>query len=258
MRNAISSEWLKLQRRGLRFTLPVSLVVLALGSSFLANYSLFFGSHMVKQVEVINSLPQKEFLLSGFLIYFYFLGMCILVISAMSISTEYSLGTIKNVFINQPKRLTFLLGKGLSLAIYSSILFTITTFFSILSNVFIELIGGIHFHSLFQFNIIRFTAICLVCSYLSMLMYLAIGLSCGMIMKSPTISIAVPLLWMIVAEPVLASSIKPIARFLPGVAIAQLGNPKSFGTFSASFGIVLLLVGTISIAGVRSIKNSDI
>jgi ABC-type transport system involved in multi-copper enzyme maturation permease subunit len=225
---------------------------------FTTSLSLFFHFKGETHAQAVMHLGNDKFLSSGVGLIVFFVGVSIFSLSASSISSEYALGTIKNCFVNQPSRVKFLVSKFLTLTIYGTILFFACCLVTVLSTMVFGLVGGIEYEKIFSLHSFGNAVSISITSCLAVLSYLLLGLIAGTLLNSPAIAISLPLIWLIVIEPLLSGGAKIISPYLFGNAVAKMATPNSLGSFSENLLIVAIyLIPLILLAG-RETINRDI
>lgn len=258
MKSIIYSELLKLKKKSTLFYLPISMGLVALVIAFTSCISLYFHFKGQTHKSAIVNLANKYFMSSGVVLILFFLGVSLLALSASSIASEYSLGTIKNCFLNQPRRSNFLAGKFLAMTIYGSTLYAVSCFITIFATMIFGLVGGIKLSAILSIHTLLTTVSVCTTSYLAVLSYLILGLGLGTVLRSPTQAIALPLIWLVVIEPLISGVAKILSPFLFGNAVAKMATPHNLGGFSGNLLIVLVYLIPLTAYAYRLIICRDI
>ena len=153
-----------------------------------------------------------------------FLSLIALSLFASQSANEYSYGTLRNLLVRQPRRMILLGGKFLAMAFFSMALITFVALVNILLS-FAE--SGIA-HADTKLWLSSKAIHSFLGTFGNMLLatigYGIYGASLGIIMKSPMSAISISLLWFMVLENILGSTLPEAARWLPGNALAALSN----------------------------------
>ena len=240
MKGVIFSELLKLRKRSTLVFLPTAMAATSLALAFASCVSLYFHFSGQTHLTAIKNLSGKNLLGSGIGMINFFLSISLFALTASSMASEYSLGTIKNCYINQPNRKNFLAGKFLALTIYTTALFALCSFISLGATAIFAFGGGVRMGVIFGFHSVLTAILACLSSYLAIIAYIVLGLVCGTVLSSPTLAISLPLIWLIVIEPIISGAVKSISPYLFGNAVGRIVTPHSLGSFSEALLIVLI------------------
>jgi ABC-type transport system involved in multi-copper enzyme maturation permease subunit len=153
-----------------------------------------------------------------------FLSLIALSLFASQSANEYSYGTLRNLLVRQPKRMILLGGKFLAMAFFTTLLITFVACVNILLS-FAE--SGIA-HANTKLWLSSKAIHAFLSTYGNMLLatigYGIYGASLGIILKSPMSAISISLLWFMVLENILGSTLPEAARWLPGNALAAVST----------------------------------
>ncbi|HUW77713.1 MAG TPA: ABC transporter permease [Candidatus Nanopelagicaceae bacterium] len=180
------------------------------------------------------------------------LGVVAFCIFAAQIAQEYTLGTMRNLLVRQPRRLTLLLGKYLSMVSFAALIVLVSAVVSVITSyiwanskhISTALWGsGSAYHSLFLtfLNVLIAT-----------LGYGTIGILLGLVLRSPISSISIGLAWLLIVEGIVSSVFTGMRGWLPGqlLAIVAAGGDPSVSysrALTTSVGFLLLALAAISL-----------
>lgn len=258
MRTLLLPELLKLKKKTTIIYLPLAMAIVSLVIAFTSCISLFFRFKGETHQRAVATLETKTFLSSGVTLLIFFVGISLFVLAASSIASEYSLGTLKNCFIFQPNRMKFLLGKLCAVILYGSALFALCCLITIFASAVFGLVGGVRAGVIFSLSSLLITASVCCTSYLAVISYVILGVSAGTILKSPAMAISLPLIWMVVIEPLFGGAVKFISPYLFGNAVAKMATPHNLGGFSGNLLIVLIYLIPLSVNSYRVTMVRDI
>jgi len=244
------AEWRKTRRPTLFIGTLVAITMVSILTS-----SIFFlvmdEPRRGREVRVTKAMfEQAGGLTLGFANAGGLLGVVALCIFAAQMSQEYSLGTMRNLLVRQPRRITLLLGKYLSMASFAMLIVLVSAIVSVATSY----VGAnakhldttlwntsAAYHSLF---------LTFVNVLIATLGYGTIGIFLGIILRSPISSISIGLAWLLIIEGILAAVLTSTRQWLPGQLlsiVAAGGDPDvsySRALISASLFMVLALVAS--------------
>jgi len=157
------------------------------------------------------------------------LGVVALCVFATQMAQEYSLGTMRNLLVRQPRRMTLLFGKYLAMATFGILIVVVSAIVSVTTSY----IGanakhldtalwstGAAYHSL----LLTFLNV-----LIATLGYGTIGIFLGIALRSPISAISIGLAWLLVVEGIMAAVITSTRQWLPGQLlsiVAAGGDPE--------------------------------
>ncbi len=247
------AEWRKLRRPTLFIGSLLSVAaVSALASSVL--FLVMDQPRRGKEVHVTRvMLEQASGLTLGFAGSGSLLGVVALCVFAAQMAQEYSLGTMRNLLVRQPRRVTLLIGKYLSMAAFAFVMVIVSAIISIITeyigasanNLNTSLWGSATaYHSL---------ALTTVNVLIATLGYGTIGMSLGILLRSPISSISIGLAWLLVVEGIMSTVITSTRTWLPGQLlsiVASGGSPdvsysRALTAAAIYLGIALIAIGAL-------------
>jgi ABC-2 type transport system permease protein len=168
------------------------------------------------------------------------LGIIALCVFAAQSAQEYTYGTLRNLLVRQPKRLTLLMGKYAAMKTFALALVIINAVVSIAISIYLSDRAKVATDLWFTSAGWSAIAHALVNVYISVIFYAVIGIALGILLRSPISAISIALVWILIIEN-LIGAVKPVTlKWMPGnqfATIAQGGTP----TISYSHA---LIVGT--------------
>lgn len=179
------------------------------------------------------------------------LGIITLCVFAAQSAQEYTYGTLRNLLVRQPRRLTLLMGKYGAMKIFALILTIVNAIVSIAISVYLS--DRAKVSTDLWFTSAGWSAIghTLFNVYLSVIFYAIIGIALGIFLRSPISAISIALVWILILEN-LIGAVKPATLdWMPGnqlATIAQGGTPLiSYShalILGSSYVLVALLVSS--------------
>jgi ABC-2 type transport system permease protein len=243
------AEWRKLRRPSL-FIATMAAVV---GASGLVTSLLFLlidsrqGNARQGQMIDRTTLELPHGLSIGFSSSAGLLGLIALCIFASQTAQEYTHGTLRNLLVRQPRRLTLLLGKFLAMCFFTlisvilSAIISITLAFALSGKA--KVVTSAWSTSDARIGVLHTFVNVLV----SVIAYGAVGMILGLLLRSPISSISIGVAWLLVVENIIAATVKNSGKWLPG----QLMNTVAAGgDFTATYSHALLVLSAYLAAGV--------
>ena len=156
------------------------------------------------------------------------LGIIALCVFAAQSAQEYTYGTLRNLLVRQPRRLTLLMGKYSAMKSFALILTIINAIVSIAISFYLSDRAKVSTDLWFTSAGWSAIAHTLVNVYISIVFYAIIGITLGILLRSPISAISIALVWILIIEN-LIGAVKPVTlEWMPGnqfATIAQGGTP---------------------------------
>lgn len=243
------AEWRKLRRP----SLFVGTMAAIVGASALVTSLLFLlidsaqGNAREGQMITRASLELPHGLSIGFSSSAGLLGLVALCIFASQTAQEYTHGTLRNLLVRQPRRLTLLLGKFLAMCLFAlisvilSAIVSITLAFALSGKA--KVVTTAWSTSDARIGVLHTFVNVLV----SVIAYGTIGMILGLLLRSPISAISIGVAWLLVVENIIAATVKHSGKWLPG----QLMNTiAAGGDFNATYSHALLVLFAYLAVGV--------
>lgn len=175
------------------------------------------------------------------------LGVVALSIFAAQTALEYSNGTLRNLLVRQPRRLQLLVGKFISMVIFAALIAIVAAVVSVATASLVAPYFEVNTEAWFTDEGWIKVWQTLVNTLVSMIGYGTLGMSLGLLFRSPITSIALGLAWLLPLEGILSGLVDGAIRWLPG---ALLSTIAAGGIAQVSYQRALLLSGMyVAIAG---------
>ncbi len=248
MINVFFAEWRKLRRPALF----VGTMVAVVGVSALVTSLLFLmidsaqnNSHQ-EQMANRATLELPIGVSVGFAASAGLLGLVALCIFASQTAQEYTYGTLRNLLVRQPRRLTLLLGKFFAMNLFALISVVLSAIVSI--SLAFALSGKAKVTTTAWSTSEARTALfhTFVNVFISVIASGTIGMILGLLLRSPISSIAIGVGWLLVVESIIAATVDRSGRWLPGQLINSVA---AGGDFNASYSHALLVLCAYLAAG---------
>ncbi len=243
MLGAFSSEWVKLRRK--------SMLLWGIGGTlfFTVLATLFTFERAVKVLEpgfhghgfrvTVAELSQPNGLVHGIVDVSNLVGIVALALFAGATATEYSLGTLRNLLVRQPRRIKLLCGKFLALALF--VLLAILLAF-IVASVVAFAVGpgkGVDTSAWTSSAGLKDTSQALFHIYIAALGYGVLGTALAVILRSPAVAITIGVAYALPGEAIINALWDNGDRWLPGQLLSAVAHG---GTSSTSYSRALLIV----------------
>jgi ABC-2 type transport system permease protein len=241
------SEWVKLRRHTL---LLGTFGGLALAASF---FSILVFTQAAKvgpgsaDLPSLQVLAQPNGLIHGLSRAVVLLGIVAFGIAASQIATEYSLGTLRQLLVRQPRRAVLLIGKYLGVISFlaSAVVFAavVTGGVAVLMAHLRHVPVGAWFSATGMGDLTK----ALGQLVLSVIGFATLGLAVGLFLRSSVFAVIVGFAYLVPVENVIGRILPGTTRWLPGqllVAVGQGGNSStSMGRALLLSGLYLALIG---------------
>lgn len=263
MIRTLFAEWRKLRRPTLFF------------GTFLA--ALFFSGLITSFMYLMIDSPQgnsdrgrvvsREILglasgsVHGFASVGGLLGIIILCVFAAQTAQEYTYGTLRNLLVRQPRRITLLVGKYAAMKTFALLFALVNMVISIGISVYLSARAKVSTELWFTSAGWSSIAHTFINVYISIVFYAIIGIALGILLRSPISAISIALVWLLILEN-LIGAVKPVTLdWMPGnqlATIAQGGTPLlsySHALLLGSLYVLLALAISTTVFVKRDVAN---
>jgi len=173
------------------------------------------------------------------------LGIIALCVFAAQSAQEYTYGTLRNLLVRQPRRLTLLFGKYAAMKSFALLLTLINAVVSIAISVYLSDRDKVSTDLWFTSDGWTYIGQTLVNVYISIVFYAIIGITLGILLRSPISAISIALVWILIIEN-LIGAVKPVTLdWMPGnqfATIAQGGTPDISYSHALTLGTSYVLL----------------
>jgi ABC-type transport system involved in multi-copper enzyme maturation permease subunit len=189
------------------------------------------------------------------------LGTIVLCVFAAQTAQEYTYGTLRNLLVRQPRRLVLLAGKYAAMKIFALILVVINAAVSIAISLYLSDRAKVTTDLWFTSDGWSAIGHTLVNVYISVVFYAVIGITLGILLKSPISSISIALVWILILENLIGAVKPSTLKWMPGnqfSIIAQGGSETitySHALILGTFFVFLALVISSFIFAKRDVAN---
>ena len=189
------------------------------------------------------------------------LGTIVLCVFAAQTAQEYTYGTLRNLLVRQPRRLVLLAGKYAAMKTFALILVVINAAVSIAISLYLSDRAKVTTDLWFTSDGWSAIGHTLVNVYISVVFYAVIGITLGILLKSPISSISIALVWILILENLIGAVKPSTLKWMPGnqfSIIAQGGSETisySHALTLGTFFVFLALAISSFIFAKRDVAN---
>jgi ABC-2 type transport system permease protein len=177
------------------------------------------------------------------------LGIIILCVFAAQTSQEYTYGTLRNLLVRQPRRLTLLAGKYAAMKVFALLFAFINAIVSIAISVYLSDRAKVSTDLWFTSDGWSAIGHTFINVYISIVFYAVIGIALGILLRSPISAISIALVWLLIIEN-LIGAVKPVTLdWVPGnqlATIAQGGSESISYSHALSLGSFYVLIALVA------------
>ena len=169
------------------------------------------------------------------------LGLVALCVFAAQSAQEYTYGTLRNLLVRQPRRLTLLLGKFSAMTLFALLSVALSAIVSL--TLAYALAGRAKVATSAWFSHQAGSALLhtFVNVFISVIAYGLIGMALGLLLRSPISAISIGVAWLLVIENIIAATVKGSGRWMPGQLITTI---SSGGDFNSSYSHAILILAS--------------
>lgn len=241
------AEWRKLRRP----PLFIGTMFASVGVSALVTSLLFLlidsAQGNSREGQVINraQLELPHGLWAGFSGSAGLLGLVAFCVFASQTAQEYTHGTLRNLLVRQPRRLTLLLGKFIAMCSFALISVILSAIVS--TTLAFALSGRAKVVTTAWTTSDARTGLLhtFVNVLISVIAFGTIGMILGLFLRSPISSISIGVAWLLVVENIIVATVKHSGKWMPGQLINTIA---AGGDLTASYShAILFLVGYLGV-----------
>jgi ABC-2 type transport system permease protein len=232
------SEWVKLRRHTLLLGTFGGLAVAASFFSILVFTQAAPVGPGSADLPSLQTLAQPNGLIHGLTRAIVLLGIIAFGIAAAQIATEYSLGTLRQLLVRQPRRAVFLVGKYLGVL---SFLVSAVVFAAVATGgvaIVMAHVRHVPVGAWFSSTGIGDLTRALGELLLSVIGFATLGLAVGLFLRSSVFAVIVGFAYLVPVESIIGRILPATNQWLPGQLLVAVGQG---GNSTTSFGRALLL-----------------
>ena len=233
------SEWRKLRRP----TLFLGTLAAVIGLTGLISSLLFLlldserGNGREGMIITRETLALPNGLYVGFANSAGLLGVIALCVFAAQTAIEYTNGTLRNLLVREPRRLLLLAGKYLAMISFALITVCFSAIVSVGISATLANVKDVNTDLWYTSSALSLFGSTFGNVLLSVISYGTVGMTLGLLLRSPISSISIALAWILVVENILSATVDGISKWLPGQLMSSI--PVHFGVdFSYSWALI--------------------
>ena len=235
---AFRSEWIKLRRPSLLVSTYIGLAAAAALFTILLFTQAGNGRHRDGGIPTLTELGQPNGLIHGLSQATVLLGIVAFGIAAAQIASEYSLGTLRQLLVRQPRRWVLLAGKYLGVLTFLAIA---VVFAAVLATVVaFAMAHGRHVPTAAWTSSAGISDLTRALGnlVLAVIGYASLGLAVGLFIRSSVFSVIIGFAWLLPIEQIVMKIVPATTPWLPGSALTIVGQG---GTTSVGYAHSLLV-----------------
>lgn len=188
-------------------------------------------------------------------------GIIILCVFAAQTAQEYSVGTLRNLLVRQPRRLIVLLGKFAAMKLFALALVLINAAISIGISYYLSDRAKVSTELWFTSSGWSAITHTIINTYVAVIFFGVIGMTMGIILRSPISAISVSVLWFLIIENLIIAVKSVTANWMPGSqfqVIASGGSETISYTHALTVGsafIGIMVVIAFTLFSQRDVAN---
>jgi ABC-2 type transport system permease protein len=244
--SAFRSEWIKLRRRGLLLgtfgglTLAASLFSVLTFSQAAAVGPGRAGLPSLQQLALPNGL------IHGLDFALILLGIVAFGLAAAQMASEYSLGTLRQLLVRQPRRTEFLAGKYLAVITFIVSAIVVAAVLTGIVDVVLAHLRHVPVKAWFTATGIGDLTRALGELLLAAAGFATLGMAVGLLLQSSVFAVIVGFAYLLPVEMLIERIFPPTKRWLPGQLLTDLGQGADFSRSLLISVIYLAVVGAIT------------
>jgi ABC-2 type transport system permease protein len=235
---AFRSEWIKMRRRTLLFGTFGGLALAASFFSILTFTQAPSTGTGSADLPSLVALAQPNGLIHGMSRAVVLLGIVAFGIAASQIATEYSLGTLRQLLVRQPRRAVLLAGKYLGVVSFVVGAVVFAAFATGIVSIILAHARHVPVGAWFSGTGIKDLTRALGELLLATVGFTTLGLVAGLFLRSSVFAVIVGFAYLVPVESVIGRIIPAANRWLPGQLLAVVGQG---GTTVSSFPRALII-----------------
>ena len=252
---AFTSEWTKLRRRTLFLSTFLGLAVAA--SLFVV--LMFSQASANGGIVSLHQLAQPNGLVIGVARAAMLLGVVAFGIAASQVASEYSLGTLRQLLVRQPRRAVLLAGKMLGVITFLVLALCFAAVVALIVAVVAARARGVPTNAWFTGTGLGDLFRELGDLVLATIGYSVLGMALGQFVRSAVFAVIVGFAWLIAVENIITRIVPSTQQWLPGASIMAVAS-GGVGGVSYGHGLILGAVYLlVAIAAAMTVfRRSDV
>jgi hypothetical protein len=225
MWGAFTSEWTKLRRRTL--LLSTFLGLAAAASLFVI--LVFSQASATGGIVSLHQLAQPNGLVIGVARAAMLLGVVAFGIAASQVASEYSLGTLRQLLVRQPRRAVLLAGKMLGVITFLALALCFAAVIALVAAVAAAHVRGVPTNAWFTGTGLGDLFRELGDLVLAVVGYSVLGMALGQFVRSAVFAVIIGFAWLIAVENIVTRIVPGTQQWLPGQSILAVASGGAEG-----------------------------
>jgi hypothetical protein len=177
------------------------------------------------------------------------IGAVALAIVAGSMASEYSLGTLRNLLVRQPRRLSLLAGKLGALLLGLAATVTVAAGASIGAAVLVAPTQGVSTSNWLSWHGLLASGATWANTMVAVTGFALVGALLAVVVRTPTAAVGIGLAWLLPAEALVTSVWHPARHLLPGQLLQAMasGGSDGVGYRAAVIGSLAVIAGAAAL-----------
>ena len=240
---AFTSEWTKLRRP----TLLVSTFLGLAAAASLFVVLLFSQASATGGIVTLHQLAEPNGLVIGVARAAMLLGVVAFGIAAAQVASEYSLGTLRQLLVRQPRRTVLLAGKMLGVITFLVLALCFAAVVALIAAVAAAHSRGVSTSAWFTGTGLGDLFRELGDLVLATIGYSVLGMALGQFVRSAVFAVIIGFAWLIAVENIIVRIVPGTQQWLPGASILAVASGGGEGV---SYGHGLILAGVYLVAAI--------
>jgi ABC-2 type transport system permease protein len=230
MRGMFAATWMWLRRPGLRLSVAgltaMATVLITVVTFASARHTAGSAPGAPDQVWTTASLSEAHGIVAGLTASCGVLGAIAFCVAGVLFAGRFSGGTIRNIVLRRPERVTVLAGSVAAVVVFAVILLVVAAVAATLTGVIAAGGAGVRTATWFTGSGALEAVRALARVGLSTIGYSILGAALGVLIRGPVVTVAVGLSWLLIVELVVGDSVAG-DRWLPGRLLAAVAGGGS-------------------------------
>jgi ABC-type transport system involved in multi-copper enzyme maturation permease subunit len=167
---------------------------------------------------------------------------------AAQTAQEYTYGTLRNLLVRQPGRLTILLGKLISMKLFALVMIVLSAVISISASVILAPGAEVKTDLWFTSDGVHAIFTTFINVTISVVGFGIVGMVLGLLLRSPISAISFGVLWLLIVENLLIAVKGSLQSWLPGAQLSAIASGGAMDvTFkhALAFGGIYVAIGAV-------------
>jgi len=257
--DAFRSEWVKLRRPNLLFGTYGALTVAAAMFTALVFTQARHGAEGDSGLPSIEELARPNGLIHGLTRAAVLLGIVAFGLAAAQIASEYSLGTLRQLLVRQPRRALLLVGKVVAVITFLAGAVVIAAVGAGLVAIVMAHLRHIPTAAWSSSTGLADMTRALGDMLLAVVGYVILGTAAGIALRSSVAAVVIGFAYLLPVENVITAIVNGSARWLPGQSLEAVAGGGMAGVhYSGALLLTAVYVGIAAVGGLYPFVKRDV